>query len=880
VNRALRNNAAWRLWTILLVLAFVSSPVLAGRDTPASAPAATSRPTTTSVSGDCTSAEPDAAASQQDVRSLYEAGFDDALVGRFTEALAKLTQVGAIAPDEYPSVGPAVELLEAQLARRKLDEKQRAAEYSLAVDRVCRSLLAQESLLSPELSSVAAKIRKALQDVAKSYNSIEKSESLDQADAAGAAKMKADALRILKKVAGPLRKAVALLDENRSEYAGTCRQLARALDEVLADYGKAWASVDTKSAEGRVRAARRLRDIEDALGDALDDLSVMTAEKPWAAGLLHARVAMELARDEDRMTEQNWYLGLVANAEAIAAKAQAEARWRDAMGAYAGLAELEPGNAEYENSLKATQRHVRVLRLYAPESENDDPDDPDEPGADQAHEPSRWQEVVSGVDADMVKTAISQMDELYVTAVDYRKATHGALMGIRVLAATPQVATTFPGLADDEKRQAFLEYVEKLMRAVDQRDRVDHLDLQLALNGVLRASERTVEIPVEVLVVEFMDGLLDKLDKFSSMIWPYDVPDFEKQTMGHFFGVGIQITKEDGEPLKVATPLADSPAYRAGIKTGDLILAVDGKRTEDLSIDKLIRMITGERGTKVVLTVKRSGLLEPITVPIIREEIHIRTVKGWRRDSAGEWDFLVDPADKIGYIRITQFTGTTGDDLKDALESMRRAGVRSLVLDLRFDPGGLLRSAVQVADEFLKIGRIVSTQGRRTRQAEDANSGGKYINGDIVVLVNKYSASAAEIVSGALHDWRRAIIVGERTFGKGSVQNVIPIRRHSALLRLTTAYYYLPSGRLLHRRNGAEDWGVDPDVEVLITPKQMRRWLAIRRDTDLLRDVEAKQLAEDLAEQYDADVQLSTAVLLLKLMQLQDSPAIAAAGAN
>jgi len=878
VNQALRTNSAWRLGTILWVLAFVTSAALADHVGPASAPSVTSQPTTTSISGDSTSTEPDAAVSRQDARSVYEAGFVDALAGRFTEALAKLERVEKIAPDEYPNVGPAIELLEAQLARRKLDERQRAREYAMAVDRVSRSLLAQESLLMPELASAAEEIGQALQEVAKTYNGIDKSESLDQADAEAAAKMKASAVKALKGAAKPLQEAVELLADNRSEYADVFRVLAGSLEEALAAYEKAWVAMDPMSAGGRVAARRRLQEVEDRLGDVLADLEVMTAEKPWAAGLLYARMAVDLSSPEDRVSEQDWYMGLVANTEAIAAKALSQARWRDAMGAYAGLAELEPDNEDYAKSLKATQRHVRVLRLYAPQSEEHGQSQPLQ--GESRVQPAHWREAVAGVDADMVKTAISQMDELYVTAVDYRKATHGALMGVRVLAETPQAAATFPGLADDGQRREFLEYIEKLSRSVDGRDRVDHLDLQLALNGVLRASERTVKIPVEVVAVEFMDGLLDKLDKFSSMIWPYDVPDFEKQTMGHFFGVGIQITKEEGEPLKVATPLADSPAYRAGVKTGDLIVAVDGQRTEDLSIDKLIRMITGERGTKVVLTIKRTGLLEPIDIEIIREEIHIRTVKGWRRDPDGRWDFLVDSDDKIGYIRITQFTSTTSDDLKDALESLRQAEVRSLVLDLRFDPGGLLRSAVKVADEFLKIGRIVSTQGRRTRQSENADSSGDFLDGDIVVLVNKYSASAAEIVSGALHDWRRAIIVGERTFGKGSVQNVIPIRRHSALLRLTTAYYYLPSGRLIHRRNGEKDWGVDPDVAVLMTPKQMRRWLAIRRNTDLLRAVEAEKLTDDLAEQYDADIQLSTAVLLLKLMRLQDSPTIAAAGAH
>jgi carboxyl-terminal processing protease len=201
----------------------------------------------------------------------------------------------------------------------------------------------------------------------------------------------------------------------------------------------------------------------------------------------------------------------------------------------------------------------------------------------------------------------------------------------------------------------------------------------------------------------------------------------------------------------------------------------------------------------------------------------------------------------------------------------KKDGGRSLILDLRFNPGGLLRSAGSVSDEFISSGRIVSTRGIQQPKATEINAtpGGNYTNGDLVVLINEHSASAAEIVSGALKDWRRAVIVGERSYGKGSVQNVIPIPRHKAYLKLTTAYYYLPSGRCLHRRNGDKVWGVDPDVRVLITPRQMRRWLDIRRKTDLLQDGQSGQLDSDLADQYKADVQLNTAVTILKLMRLQ-----------
>jgi carboxyl-terminal processing protease len=355
------------------------------------------------------------------------------------------------------------------------------------------------------------------------------------------------------------------------------------------------------------------------------------------------------------------------------------------------------------------------------------------------------------------------------------------------------------------------------------------------------------------------------------MIWPHDMVDFEKQTMGHFYGVGVQIGKEPGEPLKVITPLADSPAFKAGLRPGDLILEVDGRRTEDIGIDALIRMITGERGTKVTLRVKRAGGVEPFDVTLTRQEINLATVRGWQSRPDGQWDYLIDPEGKIAYVRILQFTDQTVGALNEVLDRIDQAGVHSLVLDLRYNPGGLLRSATDVADEFLRGGRVVSTEGRQARrQSISATAGGRYVAGDLVVLVNEVSASAAEIVCGAVQDWDRGLVVGQRTYGKETVQNVIPIRRDRALLKLTTAYYYLPSGRLLHGHNTQKDSGIIPDVPVHMTPKQVKRWLEVRQKTDLLQEVDPAQLHSDLARQYDADLPLETAVLLLKLAQLRD----------
>ena len=399
------------------------------------------------------------------------------------------------------------------------------------------------------------------------------------------------------------------------------------------------------------------------------------------------------------------------------------------------------------------------------------------------------------------------------------------------------------------------------------------LDSRLALKMVLDGSDQTVKLPVSVLAMEFTEDFLAEMDDFSQPIWPDDVAQFDKMTTGHFVGVGIQVQKETGEPLHVVMPIAGTPGFRAGLQAGDKIMAVDGVPTIDLPIDKIIDMIVGERGTTVVLRVLRRGTSQPVDMPIVRDTIKIASVKGWRLKPDGKWDYMLDTRYRIGYIRLARFSEETAADMVEALKELRRQGATSAILDLRLNPGGLLNAAVRTTNEFVDEGKIVSTRGRNERGIEfKANWRGQYVDGPLIVLIDEYSASAAEIVSGALKDIGRAVIVGQRSYGKGSVQKVLHIspRPMEARLKLTTAYYYVgPSEHLVHRTNGAAVWGVEPDIEVVLTPQQTKRWLDLRRRTDLLHDVDPEQLDEDLAEQYEADLQLLTAVTLLQLGELK-----------
>lgn len=807
---------------------------------------------------------------------LFNKGLDEAMAGQFDQALATLQKAAKLDP-KGQHIADAIQRIEEYLAVREENQAQRQQELDYEVRRIGWAYLAQEYVDSLNEKSYAETFRELIKDdLDDAYNGIGTASGFEDASAKQARTMKETSIEYIDRAKEAVAKAVALLKHESNEYAKAFRSQAQTLDERLARARAVWEKVDPASVQSRWQGARDIRTVQENLADAVTDLEVMVAKKPWKVALLHGQLAQEIALDPEQLKSRLWYIEMIKDAEKRGRLAIDEARWYDALTAWSALKEFEPGDKRYKQALDTVRRHVRVLRLYGQEEPDDEGDDEvveeDVDEEEESDEPA-WKEIVAGVDAQMVRKAISKLGRSYVESVDFAKLARGGLESLKVLATTPQVAKTFPGLADEEKKQAFLEAIDQELADVENKDQIDHVRLQMALNKLLYSSENTVQIPLEVLVVEFADGVLSELDKFSTMIWPSDVTNFNKSTMGHFTGIGVQITKEPGEPLKVITPLLDTPAYRAGIKAGDLIMEVDGLATEKKTVDALIKRIMGPPDSTVVLTIKRRGVPELMKVPVVRQPVHIRTVKGWQRRDGGVWTYQLRDGHDIGYIRLTQFTDNTHEELLEALTELKQAGTTSLVLDLRANPGGLLRSAAAVADEFLPRGRrIVFTRGRQVPRNEiDATKDGEYLQGDMVVLVDQHSASAAEILSGAMKDWNRAVIIGKRSYGKGSVQNVIPVRMvgDKAFLKLTTAYYYLPSGRLLHRTDEAKDWGVNPDIEVMLTPKQMRRWLEIRRKTDLLKKVDPELLEADLRSQYQADLQLATAVLLLELKQIR-----------
>ena len=346
------------------------------------------------------------------------------------------------------------------------------------------------------------------------------------------------------------------------------------------------------------------------------------------------------------------------------------------------------------------------------------------------------------------------------------------------------------------------------------------------------------EVNTQKLFQDAIEGMLSGLDPFSNFIGEDEVDEFDKATRGKFSGIGIQIGMRKGL-LTVISPLEDTPAYRAGVLAGDIIVEINGKSTEGLTLNDAVKSITGEAGTSVRLKVRHmTGDVSDLS--ITRAIIEVKTVKGHKRGPDGKWLWMADPEKKIAYVRVTGFVDNTSEELREVLDALVKDGLKGLVVDLRFNPGGQLHVAIDMVDMFLPSGIIVQTKGRTTPYWEArARKDGTLPYFPMVVLVNPFSASASEIVAGALQDHGRAIIVGERTFGKGSVQNVVPLKDGKARLKLTTSKYYLPNGRSIHREEEmteADEWGVAPDIIVAMTPEEYIAILRTRQESEIIQN--------------------------------------------
>lgn len=350
-------------------------------------------------------------------------------------------------------------------------------------------------------------------------------------------------------------------------------------------------------------------------------------------------------------------------------------------------------------------------------------------------------------------------------------------------------------------------------------------------------SQYVDEVPPKDLVYSAIRGTLRGLDPHSSFLDPDMYREMQVETSGTFGGLGIEITLKD-DVLTVVSPIDGTPAHRAGLHSGDRIVKIEGISTKDMSLTDAVKRMRGKPGTKVTISIMREGWTEPKEFTMTREQIHVQSVRSQ------------DLEPGIGYIRLRQFQEQTPADLDGALEKFARNGkLQGLVLDLRNDPGGLLTAAVEVTEKFLEDGKlVVYTEGRVRNQSMRFTAHAKkpYLDFPIVVLVNQGSASASEIVAGALQDWGRGIVLGTTTFGKGSVQTIIPLSDGSGL-RLTTAKYFTPKGRSIHGKGIAPDIVVEPPkVVASAQPNETKAAVLPSPEEELKKDIQVQRAVDIL----------------------------------
>ncbi len=364
-----------------------------------------------------------------------------------------------------------------------------------------------------------------------------------------------------------------------------------------------------------------------------------------------------------------------------------------------------------------------------------------------------------------------------------------------------------------------------------------------------------------------LHGMVEQLDPYSDYISPKELSEFQEELDQEFGGIGIVVgVAEQTQRLTVLSPLPGTPAYEAGLRAGDTILTIDGQSTEGFQLPDAVKLMRGEAGTMVRLTVLQAGSSEPIELELERATIPIASVLGDTRNPDGSWNFSLEQDDRLGYIRLVTFGDQTTEELEETIQSLQ-GKIDGLLLDLRGNAGGLLAAAVESVDMFIDEGTIVSIRGRNRVEWKDYEATRKATicrDMPLVVLVDHYSASASEIVAASLQDHQRAIVVGDRTWGKGTVQNVIPFEGGASALKLTTATYWRPNGENIHRSKDAKEedaWGVTPDpgYELKLDDEEFRKLLTYRRERDYGAFPESqKELSEPTDQAKDAEQESET----------------------
>lgn len=577
-----------------------------------------------------------------------------------------------------------------------------------------------------------------------------------------------------------------------------------------------------------------------------------------------------LMRDDDAFFADPRVVNLVELASGAAREAEAAGDWLISNELFYLLDTLYDKERTYRADVERLTRRLAMIRLYNPgrmwELRNarrvaagEDPLPPYNPYGDDFHEK------LDGVGEALVLRALDRaaLDHVErrtergddgITMVGLLR---GGLDAIETMASTDDLYPVFDGLEDPAGRKALEDTLEGLRAQLETTEDAGLREQLRALREVLRVllgvNERYGLMDKEALLHEFGNGAMSVVDDYTAIIWPDELARFRRSTQANFVGVGIQIQHDELMNIKVVTPLEGTPAQRAGLRAGDIIKAVNGVSAVGLSLDQAVAVITGPPNTEVTLTIEREiegadedAEPERIDFTLTRRTIDLPTVKGWEKTGASDnaWDYYIDPESKIGYIRLTGFAQTTTADFDAAIAQLRDTGLNGLILDLRYNPGGLLDQAVRIANRFVPQGLIVRTEDAEGRNTDTPEYARRLSNDvalsdlPVVVLINEGSASASEIVSGAIQAGARrggvrALILGQRSFGKGSVQQVFPLPGGGAM-KLTTQYYRVDSPRLIHRVAGSVEWGIEPDLAIDMLPKQQEAAILLRRSSDML----------------------------------------------
>jgi len=577
-----------------------------------------------------------------------------------------------------------------------------------------------------------------------------------------------------------------------------------------------------------------------------------------------------------------------------AAEYEVEGKWLEAYtNCYGWLMAIDPENEGYSDYGQQLLDKATIAMAFE--------DSPCETSAER----------FEGVKKELFVSAINFLNAHYVSIINYNETATEAIQRCKLLA---EVISTSHRLSEDSKngnqnsldaiRDTFApdkltgwsdglaklrDEVKPASGGLTRFDKNKFLDV---FDSVLDLNKSTINLPQTVLIAQFVEAALSALDPYTVIVWPRQVQDFEQMMTSEFTGIGIEISKQKGM-LTVSSLLLDTPAFNSKLDAGDIIEEVDDIETKGMSLFCAAKKIKGPAGTDVKLKVRRPSDDKKVEdklfdVTITRDTIVVPTVRGWQRSQAGKWLHMIDEKNKIGFVRLTSFSSETASGLEKVLFNLEQRDLKGLILDLRFNTGGLLDSAVAVVDMFIEDGLIVKRQSGPGRIPnyiyETAKKEGTHPNYPLVILINSSSASASEIVAGALADkkYKRAILVGTRTHGKGSVQGItgLSFLGGGSQLKYTMAYYHLPSGQRVESRDtmeklGTEDWGVAPNVEVELRSDELKKMIEVQRNNDVLVKAEHNGTNGDfkkhtIEETLAADPQLAVGLLIIQSKLIQD----------